>query len=225
MAKILIVEDDKNLSDLVKIELEHENFDTLLAYDGRECLNILEKQSVDLILLDIMLPQINGLEVLRKIRTKSSIPIILVTARGETLDKVNGLNSGADDYIAKPFKIEELLARINAVLRRTINTQDNILYNGSIEMHIDKMKVLFNSQEVTLSKNEFFLLKFFLQNIDKVLSRNHIIENVWGKNIYIEENSVDVYVTHLRKYFSKDIITSIRGIGYKMKKIKSRETK
>lgn len=225
MAKILIVEDDKNLSDLMKLELEYERFEISRAFDGNEALLQFNSQKPDLILLDVMLPKMNGYEVIRKIRQISDVPVIFVTAKDETFDKVNGLNSGADDYISKPFKIEELIARINAILRRVKKSESakSILQNGKIKMFPDEMKVILeengSSKNVFLSKNEFLLLKFFLQNKDKILSRNEIINKVWGEDIYIEENNVDVYVGHLRKNFGSEIIKSVRGAGYVMREI------
>ena len=234
MPKILLVEDDKELSKIMQLELKHEGFEVYPVYDGRQALDeVAAKQQTepyDLMLLDVMLPKVSGLEVLRKLRAQAetanqkSVPIILVTARGETIDKVDGLNSGADDYITKPFKIEELLARINAVLRRTqaVTTKPVELKNGTIVMTIDEMKVVNKKKEVApeqieLSKNEFFLLKLFLENQEKILSRDQIIQLVWGEDYYIEENSVDVYVRHLRKKFGEDIIKTVRGMGYIMK--------
>lgn len=225
MAKILIVEDDRNLSDLMKLELEYEGFEISRAFDGEEALSVFDSENPDLILLDVMLPKMNGYEVIRKIRRSSEVPVIFVTAKDETFDKVNGLNSGADDYIAKPFKIEELIARINAILRRMKKSEKarSLLQNGKIRMIADEMKVTFeengSSKNIELSKNEFLLLKFFLQNKDKILSRNEIINKVWGEDIYIEENSVDVYVGHLRKIFGAEIIKSVRGAGYVMREI------
>ena len=236
MPKVLLVEDDKELSKIMQLELKHEGFEVYPVYDGRQALDeISSKQYAepyDLMLLDVMLPKVSGLEVLRKLRTQietvnqKSLPIILVTARGETIDKVDGLNSGADDYITKPFKIEELLARINAVLRRTqvIVAKPAELKNGTIVMRIDEMKVVKTDkkkatppEQIELSKNEFFLLKLFLENQEKILSRDQIIQLVWGEDYYIEENSVDVYVRHLRKKFGEDIIKTVRGMGYIMK--------
>ena len=236
MPKILLVEDDKELSKIMQLELKHEGFEVHPVYDGRQALDeVSAKQQTepyDLMLLDVMLPKVSGLEVLRKLRAQAettnqkSVPIILVTARGETIDKVDGLNSGADDYITKPFKIEELLARINAVLRRTqaVVTKPAELKNGTIVMTIDEMKVLKTDKkkatppkQIELSKNEFFLLKLFLENQEKILSRDQIIQLVWGEDYYIEENSVDVYVRHLRKKFGEDIIKTVRGMGYIMK--------
>ena len=236
MPKILLVEDDKELSKIMQLELKHEGFEVHPVYDGRQALDeVSAKQQTepyDLMLLDVMLPKVSGLEVLRKLRAQAettnqkSVPIILVTARGETIDKVDGLNSGADDYITKPFKIEELLARINAVLRRTqaVVTKPAELKNGTIVMRIDEMKVVKTDkkkatppEQIELSKNEFFLLKLFLENQEKILSRDQIIQLVWGEDYYIEENSVDVYVRHLRKKFGEDIIKTVRGMGYIMK--------
>ena len=239
MPKILLVEDDKELSKIMQLELKHEGFEVYPVYDGRQALDeVATKQQTepyDLMLLDVMLPKVSGLEVLRKLRAQAqaenqkSVPIILVTARGETIDKVDGLNSGADDYITKPFKIEELLARINAVLRRTqaVVAKPAELKNGNIVMTIDEMKVVKSDkkegtaqttvEQIELSKNEFFLLKLFLENQEKILSRDQIIQLVWGEDYYIEENSVDVYVRHLRKKFGEDIIKTVRGMGYIMK--------
>ena len=222
MSNILIIDDDKELSNIMKLELTHEGFSAECAYDGREGLEKIQTGSFNMLLLDVMLPRLSGLEVLRKVRNEihSDIPVILVTARSETIDKVDGLNSGADDYISKPFKIEELLARINAVLRRyekNFNTGKNvILKNGSIEMVPAEMKVKFNEEKQELSRIEFLLLKYFMENAGNVLSRDKIIRNVWGENYYIEDNIVDVYVRHLRQKFGNETIKTIRGMGYIM---------
>ena len=224
MAKILIVEDDKELSHITELELTHEGFSVVTAADGREGFEKIQGENPDLVLLDVMLPRLSGLEILRKVRNElnSDLPIILVTARGETIDKVDGLNSGADDYIAKPFKIEELLARMKAVLRRTqkkSGAKSVVLKNGSLEMVADEMRVNFDGEAVELSKNEFLLLKYFLENADKILSRDDIIKKVWGEDYYIEENSVDVYVRHLRSKFGDGIIKTVRGMGYIMQEV------
>lgn len=222
MAKILIVEDDKNLSDLIADELGFEGFEVARAFDGEEAVEKAVSGKPDLILLDVMLPKMDGYEVIRKIRRTCEIPVIFVTARDETFDMVNGLNSGADDYVTKPFKMEALIARINAVLRRTkkAESQKSVVYeNGGIRMVADEMKVTFDGVSIELSKNEFLLLKFFLENKDKILSRNEIINRVWGEDIYIEENSVDVYVGHLRRLFGQESIKSVRGVGFVMRSI------
>jgi len=218
MSKILIVEDDDGISEFVDLELKHEGFETIIAKTGREGIEKFESENPDMILLDVMLPEINGLEVLRRIRSKSNVPVILETARGETIDKINGLNSGADDYIAKPFEIEELLARMNAVLRRvnSSKTGSNIIKIKDIEMKIDSMTVLLKEKTLNLSKTEFLMLKLFLENPEKVMSRDDIIDAIWGKNHYIDINTVDVYVGYLRSKIGNDYIKTVRGSGYKL---------
>ena len=198
--RILIVEDDSGISDFVNLELQHEGFDTEVADNGRIALEKFEAFNPDLILLDIMLPELSGLEVLRRIRKTSTVPVIILTARGETYDRVNGLDAGADDYIPKPFEIEELLARMRAVLRRisiTASTPE-VLKNRDLEMQIGSMKVTLRDQVINLSKTEFLMLKLFMENVNKVLSRDNLIDEIWGKNHFIDENTIDVYVGYLR---------------------------
>lgn len=220
--KILIVEDDKGISDFIVPELEHEGYTTCLAETGRKALDMFESEKPDLILLDIMLPELNGLEVLRRIRAVSTVPVILETARGETIDKINGLNLGADDYIPKPFEIEELLARINALFRRVSYTKprESVLNYKELTLNIDRMSFCMNETEVPLSKTEFMLLKLLVENQNKVLSRSNIIDEIWGKDHFIDENTIDVYVGYLRQKiseFSKDeYIKTVRGAGYMM---------
>ena len=225
MEKILIVEDDAGISDFVNAELKHEGYTTCTALDGRTALENFEKEKPDLILLDIMLPQLSGLEVLRRIRKSSNIPVIILTARGETYDKVNGLNAGADDYIAKPFEIEELLARMSAVLRRSIapNSKNSQLKNGKLILVPDSMKVTLSDTDLNLSKTEYLMLKLFMENQEKVLTRPQILDSVWGEGHFIDENTVDVYVGYLRSKIDQtagaEYIKTIRGIGYKMIKL------
>ena len=225
--KILMVEDDSGISDFVIPELEHEGFTTCLAVTGREALVKFESEKPDLILLDVMLPELNGLEVLRRIRAVSTVPVIIETARGETIDKINGLNLGADDYIPKPFEIEELLARINALLRRLnfSKSQESISVYKSLNLNLDRMSFSFdggeNSEsEVQLSKTEFLLLKILVENQGKVQSRQQIIDEIWGKEHFIDENTVDVYVGYLRSKISEftkeEYIRTVRGAGYMM---------
>lgn len=220
--KILIVEDDSGISDFVIPELQHEGYETCLAVTGRDALDKFEKENPDLVLLDIMLPELNGLEVLRRIRANSTVPVILETARGETIDKINGLNLGADDYIPKPFEIEELLARINALFRRINFTKpkEAVCSYKELTLNIDRMSFTINSAEISLSKTEFLLLKLLLENLGKVLSRNDIIDGIWGKNHYIDENTVDVYVGYLRSKIAEhsktEYIKTVRGTGYMM---------
>ena len=221
--KVLIVEDDKGISDFVIPELEHEGYETCLAVTGREALDKFESEKPDLILLDIMLPELNGLEVLRRIRATSTVPVILETARGETIDKINGLNLGADDYIPKPFEIEELLARINALFRRVEfgkSKLTNVRYKD-LELNVDRMSFCIEGNpEVHLSKTEFLLLRLLVENQGKIHSRQQIIDEIWGKNHFIDENTVDVYVGYLRSKIAdctKEVyIKTVRGAGYMM---------
>jgi two-component system response regulator ArlR len=181
-----------------------------------------EAEEPDLILLDVMLPELNGLEVLRRIRAKSNVPVILETARGETIDKITGLNAGADDYIPKPFEIEELLARINALFRRIniMKPADSKLSVRSLALNIDRMSCSVGENEIQLSKTEFLMLKTFIESQNKVLSRSDIIDAIWGKGHYIDENTVDVYVGYLRskiaEHTKEEFIKTVRGTGYMM---------
>jgi two-component system, OmpR family, response regulator ArlR len=222
MDKVLVVEDDSGIADFVKSELTHEGFDVLYAADGREALAVFDSGAPDIVLLDIMLPELSGLEVLRRIRKTSRVPVILVTARGETYDKVNGLNAGADDYLAKPFEIEELLARMRAVLRRTDGGgPDQMLRFRDLELHIGAMDAVVCGKQVDLSKTEFLMLRTLLEHKNKVMSRDEIITAVWGSDHYIDENSVDVYIRYLRSKIDEcagsEYITTVRGFGYVMR--------
>lgn len=220
--KVLVVEDDKGISDFVIPELEHEGFSVCLAETGRQALEKFEQEQPDLILLDIMLPELSGLEVLRRIRQTSSVPIILETARGETIDKITGLNAGADDYIPKPFEIEELLARINALLRRInfMKTSEEKLSVRNLTLNVGRMSCSIAGNEIILSKTEFLMLKCFIENQGNVLSRSNIIDEIWGKGHFIDENTVDVYVGYLRaklaEYTKEEFIKTVRGAGYLM---------
>lgn len=218
--RVLIVEDDSGIADFLQLELEHEGLDVLHAEDGRKALELFESGAPDIILLDIMLPKLNGLEVLRRIRKTSRVPVIMLTARGDTLDKVSGLDSGADDYLAKPFEIEELLARMRAVMRRNEANDEPLKLRG-IEFNRDSMEVKINKERIALSKTEYLLLKTFIENKNVVLSRDKIISAVWGENHYIDENSVDVYVRYLRSKIDdktgEEYISTVRGAGYVMR--------
>lgn len=226
-SKIELVEDDLSTIEFLKPELEHEGFEVCLAQTGREALEVFEKESPSLILLDIMLPELNGLEVLRQIRKKSDLPVILVTARNETFDKVKGLNAGADDYISKPFEIEELLARVNAVLRRVekINSavkQETEVTNGEITLIPKAMAMNINGNQIQLSKTEYLMLKLFMENPGELFSRDKIIDEVWGENHIIEPNAVDVYINYLRNKIKsvseKEYFKNKRGVGFLMEK-------
>jgi len=220
--KILVAEDDKGISDFIIPELEYEGFSTCLAVTGREALDKFNSEKPDLILLDIMLPELNGLEVLRRIREVSTVPVILETARGETIDKINGLNQGADDYIAKPFETEELMARIKALLRRISFSapKETCLVLKNLSMNTDRMCATIDGKEMSLSKTEFQLLRLLMENKGKVLSRPQIIDEIWGKDHFIDENTIDVYVGYLRTKIAElsdgEYIKTVRGAGYMM---------
>ena len=221
--KILIVEDDRGISDFIIPELEHEGFITRLAETGRQALEKFESEKPDLILLDVMLPELNGIEVLRRIREISNVPIILETARSEPIDRINGLNAGADDYIPKPFEFEELLARINALFRRISFSQpegQTATELRNLKLHPEKMACSIKDNLILLSKTEYLMLRLFVESQGKVLSRNDIIVAIWGEGHYIDENTVDVYVGYLRSKISKftdeEYIKTVRGTGYMM---------
>lgn len=225
MQKILIVEDEENIARFVELELKYEGYEIDKAYDGREGFNKIKEHDYDLILLDIMLPVLNGMEILRRIRQFSDTPVIMLTARDSVVDKVSGLDGGADDYITKPFAIEELLARIRAVLRGREadkgNGKSRVLTVGKLSLDIDRRIVKVGDSEVELTKREFDLLQYLLANKNLVLSRDTLLENVWGFDYYGETNAVDVYVRYLRSKieepFGLKVITTVRGVGYVIK--------
>lgn len=216
MAHILVVEDEQNLARFVELELIHENYIVDIAYDGQTGLDKALKQTYDLILLDLMLPNVNGLEICRQIRQQHSTPIIIITAKSDTYDKVVGLDYGADDYIVKPFDIEELLARIRAVMRR--QPQKDIIDVKGILIDKDAFKVTVDGSEIDLTKTEYDLLYLLAENKNHVMHREQILNHVWGYNSDVETNVVDVYIRYLRnklKEFDKDkIIETVRGVGY-----------
>ncbi len=221
--KVLIVEDDDGISEFVTLELQYEGYDTAIAKTGRIALEKFESYKPDLILLDIMLPELNGMEVLRRIRKVSNIPVIIVTARGETFDRVNGLDLGADDYIPKPFRIEELLARMRAILRRIsfdLSNSKNVLKVKELELTLESMEVTLSGNPINVSKTEFLLLKLFMENPNQVLSRDYLIDGVWGKDHFIDTNTIDVYVGYLRTKIDNtahvEYIKTIRGLGFMM---------
>lgn len=234
MEKILLVEDEPGIASFVRLELLHEGYQVQVAEDGRQGLELFQEGQWDLILLDIMLPGINGLEVLRRIRKLSSVPVILLTARGDTLDKVSGLDAGADDYLPKPFAIEELLARIRSLLRRknawgsetvsaqATSTQDeSLLFFRNITLNPKSREVSLDGQLLALTKTEYQLLFCLMSHKNEALSREQIMNMVWGQEHYIDPNSVDVYVRYLRNKLDvvgkESCITTLRGIGYIMK--------
>lgn len=216
MTNILIVEDEQNLARFIELELKHEDYNVDIEYDGRTGLDKALNKSYDLIILDLILPNINGLEICRQIRQEQSTPIIIITAKGETYDKVAGLDYGADDYIVKPFDIEELLARIRAILRR--QPQKNVIDINGIIIDKDAFKVTVDGTQLELTKTEYDLLYVLAENRNHVMHREQILDHVWGFNSEVETNVVDVYIRYLRnklKPFNKEkSIETVRGVGY-----------
>ena len=209
--KILLVEDEEKLARMVELELKYEGYQVDKAADGRT-------------VLDIMLPALNGMEVLRRLRRESLVPVIMLTARDTVMDKVAGLDAGADDYITKPFAIEELLARIRAALRNKaegaaeVPGQVGKLMAGPLTMDVDRHEVSVNGQEVELTRREFDLLRYLLENKEKVVTREVLLDNVWGFDFVGETNTVDVYIRFLRskidERFHIKLIHTVRGVGY-----------
>ena len=223
MSKILIVEDEAQLARFVELELIHEGNCVDKAEDGRSGLDMALSNDYDLILLDVMLPGINGFEVLRRVRAKKDTPVILVTARDAVMDKVSGLDAGADDYITKPFAIEELLARIRVALKRKGSSAATTrqLSINNVMIDLDRHEVTAEGNPVELTNYEFELLRILMENRNIVLDRERLIGEIWGYDYDGETNVVDVYIRHLRakiddKYGIK-LIQTVRGVGYVIK--------
>ncbi|TFE02980.1 response regulator transcription factor [Jeotgalibacillus salarius] len=216
--RILVIEDEKNLARFIELELKYEGYKVVTEYDGRDGLNRALTESFDLILLDLMLPSLSGMEICRRIRQSEDMPIIMITAKDGVMDRVSGLDSGADDYIVKPFAIEELLARMRALTRRTGKDTQDTLNHKDLILKSKSYKVEKDGEEIPLTKKEFDLLKMLLENKDIVLTRDRIIEKVWGYDADAETNVVDVYIRHLRNKIDPDrpseYIETVRGTGY-----------
>src|SRR5699024_11308190 len=199
--KILLVEDEEKLARMVEMELRYEGYEVTKAFDGRSGLEEALSGKYDLVLLDIMLPQLSGMEVLRRLRRESDIPVIMLTARDTVVDKVAGLDSGADDYITKPFAIEELLARIRAALRKgrtAVQNHSALLTAGVLTMDTERHTVTVGETPVELTRREFDLLHYLLENKEKVVTRESLLDHVWGYDYVGETNAVDVYIRFLR---------------------------
>lgn len=219
---ILLIEDEVNIANFVELELKHENFQVTIAHDGRVGADLALENNYDLLLVDVMLPSLNGLEICRRVRKQKNTPIILITARDAIIDRVSGLEAGADDYVVKPFAIEELLARIRAVLRRvevTTESNSNLSVKG-LTVNQSAHQVLYDGVEIELTKTEYDMLVLLMENAYNVLTRDAILEKVWGYDTEVETNVVDVYIRHLRKKLPLEIssiIETVRGVGYVMR--------
>lgn len=221
---VLIVEDEEKIGRFLELELIHEGYEVMKATNGREGLELAESGKADLVVLDVMLPELNGFEVLRRLRKKSDIPVIMLTARDEVMDKVAGLDGGADDYMTKPFAIEELLARIRLVLKKRGGTQTaekTYLGIGKLCMDVQRYEVSYDGEKVELTHREFELLRVLLENKNIVISRDTLLEKVCGYDYMGETNIIDVYVRYLRSklddVYSVKIIQTVRGVGYCIK--------
>lgn len=221
--KVILIEDEVKLARFVELELRYEGYDVTVCHDGREGLQMVTDGNYDMILLDLMLPGLTGIEICRRVRKFSNVPIIMLTAKDETMDKVAGLDSGADDYLTKPFAIEELLARMRVAFKHAHagGAKKVILEVQGLEIDTDKRMVTVNGTVVDLTKKEYELLLYFVQNKNIVLSREQILNEVWGYSYIGETNVVDVYIRYLRskidEAFGIKYIHTIRGVGYYVK--------
>ena len=226
MTKILIVEDEASFSEALAFLLGKEGFEVSVAEDGQQAVDKFNKEGADLILLDLMIPIISGIEVCRSIRTTSQVPIIMLTAKDAEIDKVVGLELGADDYVTKPYSSRELIARIKAVLRRGIidealDGENGIHVVAGIKLDIGKHQVTINGEVVALPLKEFELLEFLMRNAGRVLTRSQLIDRVWGGDYYGDTKTLDVHIKRLRSKIEADpanplLIQTIRGLGYKL---------
>ena len=221
MKKILIVEDESSISDFVKLELEYEGYQVSIKEDGREALKEALENDYDLIILDIMLPSMNGFEICRRLKREKNTPIIMLSAKDSVTDKVNGLQIGADDYIPKPFAIEELLARINAIFRRVDSLDNHIVKFKDLVINRNSRTVSRNDKEINLTNKEYELLMILIDNKDKVVTRDELLEKIWGYEYEPETNVTDVYVRYLRSKLNnenkEEYIQTIRSVGYIMR--------
>ena len=221
MKNILIVEDEANISDFVKGELEYEGYNVCIKEDGREGLEEALKNEYDLIILDVMLPSMNGFEICRRLKREKQSPIIMLSAKDSVMDKVNGLQIGADDYIAKPFAIEELLARIEVVFRRQDNLNNYIIKFKDITINKSSRVVKRNGNEINLTNKEYELLMILIDNKGKVVTREELLEKVWGYGYEPETNVIDVYIRYLRAKLNnenkEEYIQTVRSVGYIMR--------
>ena len=222
MTKILVVEDEDAFSDALAFLLTKEGFEVSVAEDGVKAIDLFNREGADLILLDLMLPGLSGTEVCRQLRSKSAVPIIMLTAKESEVDKVVGLELGADDYVTKPYSSRELIARIKAVLRRNIDIPEaqGAIAEGPVRMDVERHIVLVNNLPISLPLKEFELLEFLMRNSGRVLTRSQLIDRVWGSDYVGDTKTLDVHIKRLRSKIEKDpanpeFILTIRGLGYK----------
>lgn len=223
MTSILLVEDEESLADPLAFLLRKEGFDVVIAGDGPSALVEFERNAIDIVLLDLMLPGMPGTDVCKRLRAVSSVPVIMVTARDSEIDKVVGLELGADDYVTKPYSSRELIARIRAVLRRggeTVEESDEILGNGRIHMDVERHTVTVDGEEISMPLKEFDLLEYLMRNSGRVLTRGQLIDRVWGADYVGDTKTLDVHIKRLRSKIEPEPsaphhVITVRGLGYK----------
>ena len=223
MTRILLVEDEESFSDPLSYLLEKEGYDVTVAADGRDALAEFDRTGADLVLLDLMLPGASGTEVCRQLRTKSTVPIIMLTAKDSEIDKVVGLELGADDYVTKPYSSRELLARVRAVLRRNTepsDLMDSVIEAGGVRIDVDRHVASVRGEEVALPLKEFELLEMLVRNAGRVMTRGQLIDRIWGQDYVGDTKTLDVHIKRLRAKVelepsSPQLLVTVRGLGYK----------
>jgi two-component system response regulator RegX3 len=223
MTKILVVEDEPSFSDALAYLLGREGFEVIVADSGPKAIEEFDRHGADLVLLDLMLPGLSGTEVCRQLRTRSSVPVIMLTAKDSEVDKVVGLELGADDYVTKPYSSRELVARIRAVLRRNGSDElvsEGVISAGPVRMDIERHQVSINNESVAFPLKEFELLEFLMRNSGRVLTRTQLIDRVWGSDYFGDTKTLDVHIKRLRAKIEQDpanpvFIQTVRGLGYK----------
>ncbi|WP_028846945.1 MULTISPECIES: response regulator transcription factor [Thermocrispum] len=225
MTRVLIVEDEESFADPLAFLLRKEGFTTAIATDGQQALEEFDRNGADIVLLDLMLPGMSGTDVCKKLRQRTSVPVIMVTARDSEIDKVVGLELGADDYVTKPYSARELVARIRAVLRRGEKSADrnssSVLTAGPVRMDVERHVVTVDGKEVALPLKEFDLLEYLMRNVGRVLTRSQLIDRVWGADYVGDTKTLDVHVKRLRSKIEPDpssprYLVTVRGLGYKL---------
>lgn len=227
MAKLLIVDDNKQITSILEEYAKKEGYSTMIARDGVEAIREFEKSNPDMVLLDVMMPKMDGFEVCREIRKKSNVPILMITARGEDFERIMGLDIGADDYIVKPFSPAEVMARVRAILRRMGTSEDrkqDVLLYRNLEIHLDQYRVSISDQPVSLTKKEIEILWTLANNRNRVFSRDHLLNQVWGYDYFGDTRTVDSHIKRLRSKlepYEKDHweIKTIWGVGYKFEEL------
>ncbi len=224
MTRLLIVDDNEQITEIVRTFAEKEGMRADIASDGQEALDLFRQQPYDLILLDIMMPKLDGYQVLRRIRQESQVPVILLTARGEDYERIMGLDYGADDYIVKPFSMGELMARIRAILRRIPGPAESKVELGNLVLDLDSYECQVNGETIPLTVKEFAILYLLAGHVGRVFTRDAILDRVWGDDYYGDARTVDSHITRLRaKLPARELrqwdIVTVRGVGYKMERM------